>query len=125
MLAPAARPADPPPVTLPPYEVVGERITDFGMSVRTNFGVALGGKIEWMRVGTVVDGSSAALAGLRTDDQILLVDRVSVRALERDAMLTAFFDRGVGDRLTLVIREDRTRRFRQVTLRANAKRVAR
>lgn len=108
-------------IHLPRFEVRenGSKISDFGISVVTNFGVLFGGKIKWMRVGTVVPGSSAAALGLATDDQIALIDEKKVTELTRSQMLHTFFHRKVGDRAKLLIRDSRTKLWRAVELKAN------
>jgi hypothetical protein len=112
-------------VPLPRFEVreSGMRVTDFGMSVVTNFGVLFGGKIQWMRVGTVVPGSSAALRGLAMDDQIALIGDTKVSDFSRSLMLHTFFHRKLGDRIRLLVRDGRTGRWRFVELSANEKRI--
>lgn len=112
-------------IHLPRFEVRenGSKISDFGMSVVTNFGVLFGGKIKWMRVGTVVPGSSAAALGLATDDQIALINEKKVTALTRSQMLHTFFHRKVGDRVKLLVRDDRTKLWRAVELKANEHRI--
>ncbi len=132
MLAAAAwgRGAEPPPplapagtsevVSLPRFEVREKSVTDFGMSVVTNFGVLFGRKIAWMRVGTVVPGSSASLAGLKTDDVILALDEHPVNEIGRAAMLETFFNRPFGARVKLLVRDTHPRRYRMVELTAGA-----
>src|SRR4051812_19666598 len=77
-LAPAAWAASAttdPVVQLPRFEVRERKgICEFGLSVVTNVGVVFGGKIKWMRVGDVLPGSAAALAGLQTQDEIASID---------------------------------------------------
>ena len=112
-------------VHLPRFEVRegGAKFTDFGMSVVTNFGVVFGGKIAWMRVGTVVPGSSAALLGLHPDDEIFAIDEVKLADLSRRQMLETFFHRKRGDRIKLLVRDHRTRHLRLVELSANDPRM--
>jgi hypothetical protein len=107
-------------VRLPPFEVRESGVTDFGMSVVTNFAVASGGTITWMRVGNLVPGSAAALAGLNTNDEIISVDGVMVSNLSKSAMLHTFFHRKIGARVKLLVVHHRTRLLRQVELRCNA-----
>ena len=113
-------------VHLPRFEVHAGRasITDFGMSVVTNFGVLFDGPVKWMRIGIVVAGSSADSLGLAKDDQIALIDRQKVTDYSRSQMLQTFFHRKPGERVALVVREARTKRWRLVELRANAPRIA-
>lgn len=112
-------------VQLPRFEVREStaKISDFGMSVVTNFGVLFGSKIAWMRVGTVLPGSPAALAGLDSDDQIVLIDDLKVSDLDRQQMLHTFFQREPGARVRLLVREGRTKRWRLVELSTKGHRI--
>src|SRR3954469_19933940 len=75
-------------VQLPRYEVRERKgISEFGLSIVTNLGVVFGGAVKWMRVGQVVAGSSASLAGLQTDDEIITIDGVKVAEFHRRQML--------------------------------------
>ncbi len=111
-------------VRLPGFEVRETRLTDFGMSIRTNAEVAKGGKIRWMRVGQVVTGSAAHKARLAPDNRILSINGKSVAELARTAMLDTFFARSREDRVTLVVLDGRAYP-RVVVLAANARGLAR
>src|SRR5438045_3708227 len=111
-------------VHLPRYEVRDHAISDFGMSIVTNFGVLFGGGIKWMTVGQVVPGSSAALAGLRTGDGILTINDRPLTELNRKSMLATFFARPIGTRLRLMVRQAHNRHFQIVELKANRERIA-
>ena len=113
-------------VLLPRFEVreSGARITDFGMSIVTNFAVLFGGKIAWMRVGTVVPGSSAALLGLAKDDRIALIDGTKITDVSRSQMLHIFFHRKSGEKVKLLVCDERTKRWHLVELSASPHRIA-
>jgi C-terminal processing protease CtpA/Prc len=106
-------------VKLPAYEVRESAISDFGISVRTNFEVKWAGKIEWMRVSAVSASSSAAHAGLAPGDQILAIDGQLITEMDKATMLDALFQRKKGDscRLLILGQNDSLPRF--VTLIAN------
>lgn len=106
-------------VQLPRFEVREKKgLSDFGMSVVTNFGVLWGGKIKWLRVGVVAPGSPAALAGLNTDDEIFRIDDEIVAQLRRAAMLRYFFGRPPEARIRLLVRSAQTRQLRWIELRS-------
>jgi hypothetical protein len=104
---------------LAPFVVKETKISDFGLSIVTNFGVIWGGKIEWMRVGKVVPGSAAALAQLNPDDEIALIDGQPRSGMSRETMLRIFFQRKMGDIVSLELRDSRTHRLRLVVLKVN------
>jgi hypothetical protein len=97
------------------------RISDFGFSVVTNFGVVWGGRIKWLRVGQVAPGSAAALAQLNPEDEIFMVDGQPRSGMSRETMLKIFFQRKLGDRVSLEVRDVHTRRLRLVRLQVNAR----
>jgi S1-C subfamily serine protease len=102
---------------LPRFEVRERKgISAFGLTIVTNLGVVFGGKIKWLRVGDVVPGSSAAKAGLATNDEILLIDGVARNDFNRRTMLEKFFGRAPGATMTLMIRGGPRRQFREVQL---------
>lgn len=103
-------------VALKAYEVREAAFSDFGMSVKTNFEVQWGGKVEWMSVNAVADGSSAARGGLGLGDQILAIDGQLVAGMEREAMLTRFFQRRTGESSRLLVLGHRQAMPRFVTL---------
>jgi predicted metalloprotease with PDZ domain len=112
----AANPTEPAVVQLPRYEVRERKgISEFGLSIVTNFGVIFGGRVKWMRVGQVVAGSSAALAGLQSDDEVMSIDGLKVTEFHRRQMLEKFFGRAPGASLVLLIRA-KSRDLRQVRL---------
>jgi PDZ domain len=90
-------------IPLPKFEVHEKGFTDFGISIVTNFGVVQGKAIEWIRVGTVSPGSSAASLGLETDDEILAIDGRLLSKMTRGEMLHVFFERESGDELKLLV----------------------
>lgn len=108
------------PVVLPRFEVREKEITDFGMSVVTNLGVLFGRKITWMRVGAVVPLSSATLAGLKTNDEILSINDVPLAKISRREMLSTFFSRPFGARVKLLVKDANTRHLRFVEMAAGA-----
>jgi predicted metalloprotease with PDZ domain len=107
------------PQKLAAYEVRELAFCDFGMSVKTNFEVKWGGRIEWMQVSGVDAGSSAARLDLRVGDKILAIDGRLISELERDAMLEALFQRKKGDRSQFLVLGVRQALPRFVTLVAN------
>lgn len=104
---------------LGPFFVRETRISDFGLSIVTNFGVIWGGRITWMRVGQVAPGSAAALAHLNPQDEIFMIDGQPLSGMSRETMLGIFFQRKVGDRVSLEVRDVHTRLLRLVRLQAN------
>jgi S1-C subfamily serine protease len=107
------------PVTLAAYEVRESAISDFGMSVKTNFEVKWGGNVEWMTVTAVAAGSSASRAGIAAGDRILAIDRRKISEMDRDDMLDALFQRKKGDRSRLLVLRPREGLPRFVSLIAN------
>ena len=107
------------PLKLAAYEVRELAFCDFGMSVKTNFEVKWGGRIEWMQVSGVDAGSSAARLNLRVGDKILAIDGRLISELDRDAMLEALFQRKKGDRSQFLVLGVREALPRFVTLVAN------
>lgn len=91
------------PVRLEAYHVKESAISDFGMSVKTNFEVQWGGKIEWMTVNAIAGGSSAERAGLKPGDRIMAIDGQLVVGMERDVMLGLFFQRRKGEASRLLV----------------------
>jgi hypothetical protein len=118
---PASRPDEGKVEQLAPFVVKETKVSDFGLSIVTNFGVMWGGKIKWMRVGKVIPGSAAALAHLNPDDEIALIDGRPHSGMGRDEMLRIFFQRNVGDTVSLELRDSRTHQLRLVLLRVNRK----
>ncbi|HWA09321.1 MAG TPA: PDZ domain-containing protein [Opitutaceae bacterium] len=106
---------------LSPFFVRETRISNFGLSIVTNFGVIWGGKIKWMRVGQVAPGSAAAEAHLNPDDEIFMINGRPRSGMSRDTMLGIFFERRLGDTVSLELRDSRTRLLRLVVLTVNAK----
>ena len=90
-------------VTLPKFVVTAEGFVNFGFSVITNREVRQGGMVKWMRVGVGIPGSIAAESGLFTGDQVYAIDGVPVTELTRDAMLSALFQRNMGDHPRLAV----------------------
>jgi len=88
---------------LPKFTVTQKGFLNFGLSVVTNVEVTLGGKIEWMRVGTVLPGRPAAQQGLFTGIEILAIDNIPVAQLTREDMLHALFEREAGDAVRLLV----------------------
>lgn len=106
-------------VMLPRVEVTESRMTDYGMAIVTNIEVLRHQPIEWMKVGTVLPGSAAHLAGLSTDERILAINDRPVRDYTRTEMLDVFFARERGDRVKLLVISDRVPLPRFVRLVAN------
>jgi len=123
----AAAPAEGPPPDgsrvehLAPFVVKETKVSDFGMSIVTNFGVIWGGEIKWMRVGKVVPGSAAALAHLNPDDEIAMIDAQPRSGMSRGTMLAIFFRRKIGDTVSLELRDSQTHRLRLVVLKVNGR----
>ena len=107
------------PSTLPAYEVRESAFSDFGMSVKTNFEVKWGGKIEWMVVTAVAEGSSASRMGVAAGDRVLAIDGRQITEMDRDAMLDAFFQRKKGDRSRFLMLGERQALPRFVILAAS------
>lgn len=91
------------PTSLPAFEVRESAFSDFGMSVKTNFDVKWGGKVEWMVVTGVAPGSSAARMRVAPGDRIMAIDGRKITDLDRDDMLDALFQRKKGDRSRLLV----------------------
>lgn len=89
--------------TLPKFTVTRKGFLNLGLSVVTNREVALGGRIEWMRVGVVLPGSPAARQGLLTGIEILALDDRPVAELTREDMLHALFERESGEQVRLLV----------------------
>lgn len=106
------------PAPLSPFFVRETRISDFGLSIVTNFGVVWGGQIKWMKVGEVMPGTAAALASLHPGDEIFMIDGQPRSGMSRDTMLKIFFQRQSGELVSLEVRDVRTRLLRLVRLRA-------
>ncbi len=85
------------------YEVRESALSDFGMSVKTNFGVKWGGDVEWMLVTAVAVASSAAQAGLAPGDRLLAIDGRLIAEMNRDAMLEALFHRKKGETVRVLV----------------------
>jgi C-terminal processing protease CtpA/Prc len=88
---------------LPKFTVSRKGFAKFGLSVVTNTEVALGGPIEWMRVGVVIPGSPAARQGLFTGVEILAIDNIPVARLSREDMLHLLFERESGQQVRLLV----------------------
>jgi hypothetical protein len=88
---------------LPKFAVARKGFRKFGLSVVTNTEVAVGGAIEWMRVGVVLPGSPAARQGLFTGLEILAIDNVPIAQLSREDMLHLLFEREAGEQVRLLI----------------------
>lgn len=88
---------------LPKFTVTRKGFLNFGLSVVTNREVALGGAIEWMRVGVVLPGSPAARAGLFTGVAILAINGIPVTFMTREEMLHAFFEQESGENARLLV----------------------
>jgi C-terminal processing protease CtpA/Prc len=71
--------------------------------VVTNTEVALGGTIEWMRVGVVLPESPAARAGLFTGIEIMAINNAPVSELSREEMLHQLFERESGEQVRLLV----------------------
>lgn len=106
-------------IRLEAYEVRESAFSDFGMSLKTNFDVRWGGRIEWMVVSAVDPGSSASHTGLLAGDRIMAIDGRLVTAMDRDTMLALFFQRKKGDvsRLLVLSRKESLPRFLTLTAR--------
>lgn len=85
------------------YEVREAAFSDFGMSVKTNFDVRWGGRVEWMIVTAIDAASSAERAKLEAGDRILAIDGKLVTAMERDEMLACFFQRRNGETARVLV----------------------
>lgn len=88
---------------LPKLTVSKTGFRKLGLSVVTNTEVAVGGDIEWMRVGVVLPGSPAARQGLFTGIEILAIDDVPIARLSREEMLHLLFEREAGERVRLLV----------------------
>jgi hypothetical protein len=88
---------------LPKFTVSRKGFAKFGLSVVTNTEVALGGRIEWMRVGVVIPGAPAARQGLFTGVEILAIDNIPIAQLSRDDMLHLLFERESGQHVRLLV----------------------
>ena len=88
---------------LPKFTVSRKGFRKFGLSVVTNAEVAVGGAIEWMRVGVVLPESPAARQGLFTGIEILAIDNVPIARLSREEMLHLLFERESGEHVRLLV----------------------
>jgi hypothetical protein len=88
---------------LPKFTVARTGFRKLGLSVVTNTEVALGGKIEWMRIGVVLPGSPAGRQGLFTGIEILAIDNQPIAELSREAMLHLLFEREAGEPVRLLL----------------------
>jgi C-terminal processing protease CtpA/Prc len=88
---------------LPKFTVSRKGFAKFGLSVVTNTEVAIGGRIEWMRVGVVIPASPAARQNLFTGVEILAIDNIPVAQLSRDDMLHLLFEREAGQHVRLLV----------------------
>lgn len=77
--------------------------SDFGMSVKTNFGVAAGENVQWMEVSGLEPGGSAQRNSLLVGDRILAIDRQLVTTLDRFSLQTTFFQRKKGEQARFLI----------------------
>ena len=107
------------PSKLAAYEVRESAFSDFGMSVKTNFEVKLGGGIEWMVVTGVEPGSSASRVGVALGDRILAIDGRKSTEMDRDAMHERLFQRKKGERSRLLVLGQREALPRFIVLVAN------
>lgn len=89
--------------SMPAAGAGGGDSTDFGLTVVTNKGVSQGGPIEWIVIGGIAPGSSAAFARLAAGDEILAIDGVVVAELKRDVTRWGLFQRRPGDRIRLLV----------------------
>jgi C-terminal processing protease CtpA/Prc len=87
----------------PKFTVSRKGFAKFGLSVVTNTEVAVGGAIEWMRVGVVIPGSAAARQGLFTGVEILAIDNLPVARISREHMLHLLFERESGQQVRLLV----------------------
>ncbi len=90
-------------LALPKFTVTQKGFRKLGLSVVTNTEVARGGPIEWMRVGVVLPGSTAARQGLFTGIEIFAINGVPVAQLSREDMLHALFERSAGEPVRLLL----------------------
>ncbi len=88
---------------LPKLTVSQKGLRKLGLSVVTNTEVALGGTIEWMRVGVVLPGSPAARQRLFTGIEILAIDNIPIAQLTREDMLHLLFERDAGESVRLLV----------------------
>ena len=88
---------------LPKFTVARKGFRKFGLSVVTNTEVAVGGAIEWMRIGVVLPGSPAARQGLFTGIEILAIDNIPIAQLSREDMLHLLFEREAGEQVRLLV----------------------
>ncbi len=108
-----------PVVTLPAFHAHEWAISDFGMSVKTNFEVAHGGSVEWIEISAIEPRGPAKSAGLAVGDRILAIDRELVTKLGREGLLDALFKRKSGDHIRILItnRREALPRFVEVVAR--------
>lgn len=88
---------------LPKFTVTRTGLRKLGLSVVTNTEVAVGGPIEWMRIGVVIPGSPAARNGLFTGIEVLAINDVPIAHLSREDMLHQLFERESGQRVRLLV----------------------
>lgn len=100
---PASRPATADAIRLAAVKVNEWPLSDFGMSVKTNFEVAQGENVQWMEVSGVEPDGPAAGARLSIGDRILAIDGTLVTTLTRDGLLDVLFKRKTGDRVRLLV----------------------
>ncbi len=88
---------------LPKFSVARKGFRKLGLSVVTNTEVAVGGPIEWMRVGVVLPDTPAARQGLFTGIEILAINNIPVAQLSREDMLHQLFEREAGEPVRLLL----------------------
>ena len=91
------------PVRMGAVRVQEWAFSDFGMSVKTNFGVASGENVQWMEVSALEPGGSAVARGLAPGDRILAIERVPVTELNKSAMLAVLFQRKKGEQVRVLV----------------------
>ncbi len=91
------------PTPLPVFKVQEWAFADFGLSVKTNFEVAVGEHVQWMEVTSTEPNSSARNAGLLPGERILAINSQQVTGLTKSGLEEYLFRRKKGEQVRLLV----------------------
>lgn len=91
------------PTPLPAFKVQEWAFADFGLSVKTNFEVAVGERVQWMEVSSTEPDSSARKAGLLPGERILAINARQVTGLTKSGLEELLFLRKAGEQVRLLV----------------------
>ena len=91
------------PTPLPVFKVQEWAFADFGLSVKTNFEVAVGEHVQWMEVTSTEPNSSARNAGLLPGERILAINSQQVTGLTKSGLEEYLFRRKTGEQVRLLV----------------------